>query len=500
MTPRIVKSKAVPVSGTGKGVGCLSQVKVKCTYKGCDNHFDTEEDMKNHKKHNPDHSYCKKCDVDCDSWEDLTQHKVSVMDEWYHQPKDLRAQYPKHITCEFCGEDFKTGEGRKSHRAREHQADQQLRCPGCQDLFVRASSMIAHLEEGQCEYISAYEFKASILHKTILKEVLGNIEEFNDRMAANTVLSFAGPEPGKITDGTEQLDQEEGGVALLDQEAEEGGDTTPALQPQIDPIDVHSDGVQALKPQTAALETALLTRANVENWPRLASGKASGLPGSMSSMSIQSSTPSRAESIGGSEVASRRSGVKVETAYYTESYPALGSSRSVTSFSDFSDVASDTTGTNRNHKATAWTTGQTSKALFKDAKPVPPPGDWSAHLIRKEEALATNGTNLLYSRFYDPYSEDYTAARFYHTLLEKYCCPFPQCDLNECQYDRPADLAEHMKWAHLQTSFHCTSCLKRFKSAAALVSHMEAIGRCKVKDSDKFSQVNPLLLTSQLSR
>lgn len=75
--------------------------------------------MKLHKKHDPEHFYCKKCDYDAEDWEDLTNHKVENMAPYIEgvagsiKPID---EDLKHITCEFCGEDFKSFGGRKRHR------------------------------------------------------------------------------------------------------------------------------------------------------------------------------------------------------------------------------------------------------------------------------------------------------------------------------------------------------------------------------------------------
>ena len=91
--------------------------KVKCTYKACAKSFDTVKEMKAHKLLEPEHNYCKKCDVDCGDWTDLTQHKVDAMAPWLEgRMKDHPEISPKHIVCEFCGEDFKSFGGRKKHR------------------------------------------------------------------------------------------------------------------------------------------------------------------------------------------------------------------------------------------------------------------------------------------------------------------------------------------------------------------------------------------------
>lgn len=94
-----------------------SKLNFKCTYKHCTKYFETEKLMKRHKRDDPDHFYCKKCDIDCKDWNDLTKHKVAMMSPWLgSRVKHDKDNSPPHIVCEFCGQDFKTFEGRKDHR------------------------------------------------------------------------------------------------------------------------------------------------------------------------------------------------------------------------------------------------------------------------------------------------------------------------------------------------------------------------------------------------
>lgn len=91
--------------------------RIRCTKPDCEMLFATEKQMRKHKRDDPEHFYCYKCDVDCDDWEDLTRHKVDMMAPYIERriiatPDDM----PKHIVCEFCGEDFKSIGGRKLHR------------------------------------------------------------------------------------------------------------------------------------------------------------------------------------------------------------------------------------------------------------------------------------------------------------------------------------------------------------------------------------------------
>lgn len=90
---------------------------VACTSPGCYNSFNTEKEMKRHKRDEPTHFYCKKCDVDCEDWMALVEHKVQKMAEFIERRPDQRpAGNIKHITCEFCGDDFESLGGRLLHR------------------------------------------------------------------------------------------------------------------------------------------------------------------------------------------------------------------------------------------------------------------------------------------------------------------------------------------------------------------------------------------------
>jgi ribosomal protein L24E len=143
-------------------------------------HFETEKDMKYHKKYDPSHNYCKRCGVDCLDWEDLTQHKVEKMQPWLDgKMRDNKDESPAHIVCEFCGEDFKSFGGRKKHRDTYHQAEQTIICPGCGDIFVQASHLIEHFEKDKCTEISCRRYVpghcngiANRFRKSILASVL----------------------------------------------------------------------------------------------------------------------------------------------------------------------------------------------------------------------------------------------------------------------------------------------------------------------------------------
>lgn len=77
-------------------------VRVECTYKDCDLHFESEKAMKRHKKHDDDHDYCDKCDEDFDTYDGLAHHKILRPDN--HDK-----------ACRVCGQEFKSESGLKRH-------------------------------------------------------------------------------------------------------------------------------------------------------------------------------------------------------------------------------------------------------------------------------------------------------------------------------------------------------------------------------------------------
>ena len=83
-------------------VGLEPIKKVKCTYKDCAASFDTESQMRAHKKNSPEHDYCSKCRLDFDSWPELLHHKIMRPDA-------------HNKACRVCGEEFKSSSGLRLH-------------------------------------------------------------------------------------------------------------------------------------------------------------------------------------------------------------------------------------------------------------------------------------------------------------------------------------------------------------------------------------------------
>ncbi|KAK6438664.1 hypothetical protein LTR95_005124 [Oleoguttula sp. CCFEE 5521] len=473
---------------------------IPCTYPSCTFAFATTSEMKGHKLTDPKHHYCRKCDTDCLDWSDLTQHKIDAMAPWLELPQSHPAIYsrnPKHIVCEFCGEDFKSFGGRKEHRKMTHTALQKVACGGCGKVFEGASWMIKHLENGACGVVPRWTFLQWVQAKYVQDELdkAGCWGELNENLARNPkfALPEAGPRPGAIEDGGEgsEVDREEGGVLLDFVDEAQGGGVRP-LDIEVELLEVHGKRVP-------------LTRANLEQWPKMPKREDGrqvheyleklkiGEGGDGSDGGLKSPT---------SDFTSRRGGIKVQsgsigttfspppTPSYTGTFRAA-----ITNDIDDDDAASVATAQasavlarqpdwlTKSQKsappAKAWGTPNTTKALFPTARPTPP--DAVAKARNAERALATQPREIRETRFWDPADPSYDSERFFDPLLQRYQCPFPNCNTEPVL--TPTDLHDHFAIAHMRTKWRCevASCYKTFRTASALVAHCESGSKCGVR-------------------
>lgn len=286
---------------------------------------------------------------------------------------------------------------------------------------------------------------------------------------------------GTLTDGGETLDQDTGGVSLMDQQDD----------------DAQMCGYRPLEAERNLID--LYAQPNRGIWPRLASQTVAQLTESMHSMSTDPSSAKNKRSAEASlEGATGRR--DREERVYTESCSNLKSSSAVSLIEegDDDDGASDSTFTaaSVSGDATAWGTGQTCRALFPSARAIPrtepKAGDWEAILAqRAADAESNTGADMLKIAWWDPSSNDYDISRFRHPIHQAYFCPFPACEdamfgnSFECQ----SDIEWHIKYCHTRTKFRCVECYKHFSSAASLVAHAESTWRCGIKESGRFNKV-----------
>lgn len=430
---------------------------IKCSYDDCEQRFETLKGMQRHKKYDANHHYCKRCDIDFDSWEELKAHKIEDMAPFVEGKKEPTPEHmPKHIVCEFCGMDFKSFGGRKIHRDQMHKAEQNVHCPGCDSVFIRAANMVEHIEKDHCSQIRSIDLYNNIQRTHVMKQVMQNPGQFQDNIRANQIsgLQYA----AMIEDGGEhpEYEDEEEVEEDDDQEIEERGTGGVAL---IDAIhEEQQGGIKPLQPEVGLMQMEA-QKPGEKSWPHLPRQKSQGLSQAMRNMSVTSEYDNRRGSTAGSEAS------------------AVQSARS----------------------GSVWGGKTTSKALFPYAKPTPPPqaGNFDDIVLYAQEAeTANSGTNLSKVRFWDPNAKEYDPSMYYNALLGKYVCPFVDCTSSglEAKYETLEDVQTHIALAHELRVFKCSTCHKRFHAVAGLVAHIESTNKCGVRDSSSFNKVSPIKL------
>lgn len=72
----------------------------------------------------------------------------------------------------------------------------------------------------------------------------------------------------------------------------------------------------------------------------------------------------------------------------------------------------------------AWGTGESSKALFPNAKPTLATSEWAIQ-HRDYQRNSEQDNNIMTTRFWDPTSSDWNPERFLIASINQYVCPFP---------------------------------------------------------------------------
>ncbi|KAF2686662.1 hypothetical protein K458DRAFT_429632 [Lentithecium fluviatile CBS 122367] len=206
--------------------------KIKCTYEDCDLSFDTEKQMRSHKKYSSKHDYCAVCNMDFESCDDLAMHKVFRPDN-------------HNLACRICGDEFKSKSGLNRHIELSHKIDQKLPCLGCGEVFYRASLMVEHLEFGHCQVVTPEQFLGHIVHKHLVTELLKGGSAYDRFMQKISKFDAA------------QDYEEEGGIdvndVLDDNEDEAKRVRYDAIQPEATPVEVtHLGSYPPLPSQSGA--------------------------------------------------------------------------------------------------------------------------------------------------------------------------------------------------------------------------------------------------------
>lgn len=184
--------------------------KVPCTFKNCEEVFDSEQQMRRHKMQDQAHYYCVRCNVDCDTPAALFIHNIASS---------------KHIVCPVCGVEFRSAGGRdvhiqtvrKQHLQRpeltnslqNHHRDQNIICTGCGDKFVSGAGMIQHIESNSCAGITGARLTQEQVRRSMINASLKptNYNTIPEVPVPPTVQHYA-------TSTDDGDDGQEGGVRL----------------------------------------------------------------------------------------------------------------------------------------------------------------------------------------------------------------------------------------------------------------------------------------------
>ncbi|KAH5047925.1 hypothetical protein HBI23_230290 [Parastagonospora nodorum] len=405
--------------------------RIKCTYPDCFESFDTEKQMKNHKKNSDEHEYCTKCDEDFEDFEAFAFHKIL-------------APLKHDKACRICGDEFKSISGHRRHVEMNHKINQRLTCIGCHETFPCAFLLIEHLEFGHCNVISQAQFQGHVIHKHLITEYLKGGEalvRFEQKQAK--------------FEAAIDCDEQEGGVSLGDQ--------------IFDDEEIEDVKFQAIKPDTPPY-----TPVHLGTYPPLPSQMNSVGPTKSDISSLLDQLSMTADLEASATVVNSPVGLSTAATF------PVGSSQGSSSRQVSSAAAS------KNLQSKVWSSRDgksASSALFPGAKPTPVTEDFSI-VAHDENMKQEHGANIMRTRFWDPDSSDWTPDRFFDVAISQYYCPF----VCEQTFADAGEQRRHIMEDHRITRMKCPMCLKYFKSATALMAHCESRGaRCEINKADDFS-------------
>ncbi|KAF2102392.1 hypothetical protein NA57DRAFT_71391 [Rhizodiscina lignyota] len=416
--------------------------KFPCTFKGCYASFETEGELKRHKRNNDEHDYCEIHNKDFESWDELVLHKAVGEDS-----KD-------HITCQWCGMDFGSQGGRERHIRQHHPKDQNIPCPGgpdCGETFARASGVAAHLEMGMCTVITSAQYWAQVYHKFIHKKVMDD--------------------PGRA-------DKEDYENAARDTDVSGGVSITHLFGGESDPPGL----VSPLQPQKSG---------NVGSGSRLNDAFPALLP-----IGEKTGNASNSQDLGGTTLVlpDRTKKKKKDRPLEKETHPLdmpvedyekrLKNVKVHVSGQKEDPTPAEAAAAAGQETAKPWAKGSSaSKELFRDAKPTPPTTNWQKRADEQNEQQAK--TFVPKGRF-DPDDPNFVLEYFRHVITENWVCNFPKC-VYPHEFETIEEITHHLRTTHRLIELRCNICLKIFTTTYGLIGHCEAAnGRCQVARSKNF--------------
>jgi hypothetical protein len=342
--------------------------------------------------------------------------------------------------------------------------------------FPRAGALMYHIENDECEVISAEIYQRRRAEKQIEKDA------WADALDSTNTRSFL---PSQTGAGSE-TDTNGGGVSLLDDDhAHSSGLNWQGAKPQ-------TVGTTPLQPKTDGHYTA--PRPLIQSMGALSLDKFPSLPAQSKATATKSALTGNSPNdddllsfddvevrtkalVGGpwnsktapiSLFAPSRSGVpkpadgarSVCLDNSSDVSPGMTPKKPTTMFDRLSQVSNA-----NSHRAPP---SQTVPAA------APPPNNPNARIHAVTSALAPTSS-------IDPW-------KYFDPLQNCFVCPGQKC---HAKYATPKDFDEHLLTsAHVGGTTVCPSCLGRFNTTAALISHCESMSKkCTIRKSANYNQV-----------
>ncbi|KEF52900.1 uncharacterized protein A1O9_10806 [Exophiala aquamarina CBS 119918] len=413
-------------------------MKVKCTYKDCFKHFSSRDAMISHKKKDPDHSYCDRCDVDCE-------------DDMLYFIHQLGS--PAHNCCPVCGTEYNSVAARDIHVEQQHRTSQKLECAGCKTRFTSAAALMFHIESDECTVIKMTDFQLQRAEKQLEKEAW-----------AQETNAFGLPQ---INPGQQSRDQASAQLGFID--------------------DVPASRVDR------SLQTAIggpISTASLQQFPLVAPPTAP----TASDPQIPGNQPNKA-------TASTKDFLNPDeplplvnmTNLHISQRPAWANhqpTEGATSATNKIEGWLDSIGTtarppqeNRNAVVSIYDQKLTTKALQESSAPTfkgidsvsTKPSGKHDHVTTQPRSVISTSTGLDVERFWD-------------VMRQEYVCPGSRCSR---QFNDAQQFRDHLlSSSHVGGVVVCPSCLKRFRTTAAWVSHTESASKkCDIRNSADFNMV-----------
>jgi hypothetical protein len=134
-----------------------------------------------------------------------------------------------------------------------HPHKQKLRCPGCEQPFIRITSLVNHIEKDKCPNISASDVMKERVAKALLGSQLDTVTNFADYLVPHEILATVNKAPHRRDSGPLQDNM------MRELDFESTSLVEPKTTPQAVSGSTESRSIGHLSPELAAASSSLST-------------------------------------------------------------------------------------------------------------------------------------------------------------------------------------------------------------------------------------------------